>query len=301
MKILATGAGGVVGSYLPDDVVRTDIEDLDVRDPTQVAQGIEEHDPDVLIHLAALTDVDTCQLDPDAAFEVNALGTLNVALECAARDTPLVYVSTAGVFSGDKPDPHHEFDATGPANVYGQSKLGGERFIQQFAPRSFIVRAGWMIGGGPDGEKKFIVKMLRHAKETGRITAVDDKWGSPTYARHLIKGILRLLDTDRYGLYHMVNEGSCTRYEIAVAVNEFLGQPFEVHAVSSAAFPLPAPRARSEAMDNMLLRLRGWNWMPRWEDALAEYLEQEWAGWTPGAGGGTPCGAAAGERGFASL
>jgi dTDP-4-dehydrorhamnose reductase len=281
VKILATGAAGVVGSYLPQAVIKTDIGDLDVRDRQQVARAIDANDPDAVVHLAALTDVDACELDPDAAFHTNALGTLNVALECGMRDIPLVYVSTAGVFFGDKPDPYHEFDTPHPANAYGLSKLGGEQYVRQFARRSYVVRAGWMIGGGPNGEKKFIVKMLRHAEATGRITAVNDKWGSPTYAPHLVDGMLRLLETDCYGLYHMVNEGACTRYEIARAVNDFLGKPFEVHPVSSASFPLPAPRARSEAMNNLVLRLRGWDWMPRWRDALAQYLDQEWTGWSP--------------------
>lgn len=281
MKILATGAAGVVGSYLPDDVIRTDVGDLDVRDRTQVARGLDTHDPHVVLHLAALTDVDMCQLDPDEAYRTNALGTLNVALECAARDTPLAYVSTAGVFGGAKPDPYHEFDEPAPANVYGVAKLAGERYVQQFVKRSFIVRAGWMIGGGPEGEKKFIAKMLERATRTGQIAAVDDKWGSPTYARHLVDAILKLLETREFGLYHMVNEGRCTRYEIACMVNDFLGVPFEVVPVASSQFPLPAPRARSEAMDNLLLRLNNWQWMPPWPDALAEYLAGEWGDWRP--------------------
>jgi dTDP-4-dehydrorhamnose reductase len=281
MRMLATGGHGVVGSYLPANVVRTDLDDCDVRDRRQVEKALDEHEPDAVIHLAALTDVDACELEPDEAFHTNALGTRNVALECGHRGIPLVYVSTAGVFSGEKHDPYHEFDVPGPANVYGHSKLEGERFVRQFAPKSFVVRAGWMIGGGPDGEQKFIAKMLRHAEQIGKIIAVSDKWGSPTYARHLVGGIMKLLGTTDFGVFHMVNEGACTRHEIAQAVNRLLGEPFEVTPVTSAAFPLPAPRARSEAMDNLMLRLHGWDWMPSWQDALAEYIEEEWASWQP--------------------
>lgn len=281
MKILATGGKGTLGSYLPDHVLRTDVTTLDVTDREQVARAIEEHRPDVVLHFAAETDVDLCELEPDRAYRVNALGTRNVALECSARDVPLVFVSTAGVFSGDKQSPYNEFDAPSPANVYGHSKLAGERYVQQFVNRSFTVRAGWMIGGGPEGEKKFIGKMLEHAERTGRITAVDDKFGSPTYAAHLAAALLKLVETGDYGTYHMGNEGSASRYEIAQLVNEQLGRPYEVVPVSSAHFPLPAPRARSEALDNMVLRLQGRAWMPDWKSAIREYLERDWAGWSP--------------------
>jgi len=282
MKILATGAAGVVGGYLPAEVVKTDIDTLDVRERAQVSSALQEHKPDLVIHLAAATDVDQCELDPDHAYRTNALGTRNVALACAERGITLVYVSTAGVFFGDKADPYHEFDVARPANVYGHSKLAGERYVERFAPKSFVARAGWMIGGGPGREQKFISKMLDRAERTGEISAVADKWGSPTYARHLVRGLLRLAETGAYGTYHFVNRGNCTRYDVAVAVTRRLGVSYRVTPVSSAHFPLPAPRARSEALDTMLLRLNGWDWMPPWEEALEEYLSDEWGDWKPG-------------------
>src|SRR5688572_28333931 len=110
MRILATGAAGTVGGYLPDGVIRTDIEELDVSDRDAVKEAFERHSPDAILHLAAETDVDRCEREPQRAFLHNALGTRNVALECRRRDLRLAYVSTAGVFFGDKPDPYHEFD-----------------------------------------------------------------------------------------------------------------------------------------------------------------------------------------------
>lgn len=283
MRVLATGAAGTVGSYLPEGVIKTDIDELDVTDQAVLGAQLDEHEPEVVLHLAAATDVDLCERDPRQAFIHNALGTRNVAIECQRRGITLAYVSTAGVFYGDKPEPYHEFDSPRPANVYGESKLAGEQYVRQLAPQSYIVRAGWMIGGGPEGEKKFVAKMLDRAERTGGIVAVDDKWGSPTYAPQLVTGILRLVETGRFGLYHMCNPGTCTRYEVAVAVNEELGGPYEVRPASSAEFPLPAPRARSEAMVNLVLELDGENHMPGWRDAIAEYVSTEWSGWTPGA------------------
>jgi len=282
MKILATGSGGMLGSYLPGDAIGTDKHDLDVTDRSQVAAKLDEHQPDVVLHLAAETNVDLCEGDADHSFRTNAVGTRNIAFEAAKRDLPLVYISTAAVFSGEKHEPYNEFDVPDPSNVYAASKLAGEHYVRQFAPRSFIVRAGWMIGGGPDTEKKFIAKMLDRAAQTGQIMAVDDKWGSPCYAKHHMAGILRLIETDEYGTYHMVNRGSCSRYEMALAINEVLGSPYDVVPVPSTKFPLPAPRGRSEAADNMMLRLMGWSdWMPHWRDAIEEYLQGEGSAFAP--------------------
>jgi dTDP-4-dehydrorhamnose reductase len=282
VKILATGADGMLGSYLPEDAVRTDVETLNVRDRQAVADALETHRPDFVFHLAAQTNVDLCEQQPEEAFRTNALGTQNVALACASQGATLVYVSTGSVFPGVKPEPYHEFDLPGPANLYAYSKHAGERFVLQLAPHSYIVRAGWMIGGGPHTEKKFIAKMLERAESAGKIVAVTDKWGSVTYGRDIMDSMLRLVETGQYGTYHLVNEGICTRYDIATEVNDYFGRPYEVEGVTSAMFPLPAPRPRSEALQNMMLRLNGWDWMRDWREALRAYLEAEWSDWRPG-------------------
>jgi dTDP-4-dehydrorhamnose reductase len=277
VKIFATGADGMVGAYLPEGAIKTDVSTLDVTDRARVSALLEEHKPDVVFHLGAETNVDLCEVEPDRGFRINALGTRNVALECAAQDIQLVYVSTAAVFGGEKHDPYNEFDTPNPANLYGQSKLAGEIYVKQFCPHSWIVRAGWMIGGGPTVEKKFIAKMLERAEATGKIMAVDDKWGSPVYAKQFVQALINLAQQAEFGTYHVVNEGYCTRYDIARVVNDEIGSPYEVLAVSSAQFPLAAPRGRSEALDNMLLRLHGWDWMEPWEDAVRGYLREEWS------------------------
>jgi dTDP-4-dehydrorhamnose reductase len=285
--MLVTGAAGAVGSYVrqvfsDSAALLTDIVGelpvLDVTEPEAVMQAVADERPDVVLHLAAATDVDRCQQDPDWAFRTNAVGTQNVALACLRTGATLVYISTAGVFSGDKPDPYTEFDEPGPANVYGHSKLAGERIVTSLLSRYYIVRAGWMVGGGSK-DKKFVGKIV-DLLERGHthLRAVDDKIGSPTYAKDLLVGISRLLGTDYFGLYHMVNEGACTRYEVAVAIRDLLPRPeVEIEPVSSAYFPLPAPRARSEAMRNYKLELLGLEPMRPWRDALAEYLSTELA------------------------
>ncbi|MBI3628019.1 MAG: sugar nucleotide-binding protein [Candidatus Rokubacteria bacterium] len=268
-RLLVTGAGGMVGSYAKEiftdhELILTDIVDglprLDVCDPAEVKAAVAELKPAVVLHLAAATDVDRCEQEPDGAYRSNAIGTQNVALACQAAGIPLVYVSTAGVFGGDKPEPYIEFDAPRPVNVYGLSKLAGEQIVAALLQQYYIVRAGWMIGGGPR-DKKFVGKIAR--------------LGSPTYARDFLAGIQRLLPTGQYGLYHLANKGCGTRYEVALKVRALLGRPeVEIVPVSSAQFPLPAPRARSEAMRNLKLELLGIH-ARTWEDALQEYVSTE--------------------------
>jgi dTDP-4-dehydrorhamnose reductase len=285
-RILVTGAAGVVGGYVGEvfadhDLILTDIAggliELDVRDADAVRKLVVDARPDTVIHLAAATDVDRCEQDPDLAHGTNTGGTRNVALACREVDATLVYTSTAGVFGGEKQEPYTESDEPGPANVSRHSKLGGGREVESLRDRYYIARAGWMVGGGPK-DKKFVGMMLRFLEE-GRteLQAVNDKFGSPTYAKDLAAGIRQLLDTGFYGLYHLVNGGPpCSRYEVAVALCEILGRDAAtVEPVSSAFFPLPAPRARSEAMVNDKLEQLGINPMRPWREALEAYLKQE--------------------------
>jgi len=293
--ILVTGAGGMVGSYVPEifageTLLLSDIvegfERLDVCDPTAVMKAVADAAPDLILHLAAATDVDRCEQEPDVAYRTNAMGTQNVALACLAHDVPLVYISTAGVFAGDKPEPYIEFDSPNPANIYGRSKLAGEQIVASLLRRYYIVRAGWMVGGG-DRDKKFVGKITRLIRDGHtQIQAVDDKWGSPTYAKDLLGGIRRLVDTGFYSLYHMVNQGCCSRYEVALVIRDALQRPdVQVAPVSSDRFPLPAPRARSEAMRNLKLELLGLEGMRPWQDAVREYILTELAPAPSGARG----------------
>jgi dTDP-4-dehydrorhamnose reductase len=286
--ILVTGAAGVVGGYLADAFsdggheliltdIRGDVERLDIRDPAACRDTIVSARPDVVIHLAAATDVDRCEQDHDFAFGTNAVGTQNVALAARECGAVLLYTSTAGVFGGEKVEPYTEFDEPNPANVYGASKLAGERIVESLLDRYYICRAGWMVGGG-DKDRKFVGKLLEIIDGgTTHLRAVDDKSGSPTYARDLATGIRSVLETGYYGLYHLVNGGgSCTRYDVAVALVELLGRDdLTVEPVSSAFFPLPAPRARSEAMRNYKLELLGLNEQRPWRDALEWYVRNE--------------------------
>lgn len=248
---------------------------LDVRSPEQIAEWIARVQPQMVMHLAAETDVDRCEAEPDHAYLTNALGTKHVALACLSSDLPLVYISTAGVFDGEKDGAYTEFDRAIPINIYGSSKLAGEDYVRTFLRRFYIIRAGWMVGGG-DKDHKFVAKILQQLNGgANTLYVVTDKLGTPTYAPDFARCLTELIKTGSYGLYHMACLGRGTRYDVARKILEVLGRTdVKLVEVGSDYFreSYPAPRPRSEMMRNMMLDLQGLNTMRDWETALEEYL-----------------------------
>lgn len=279
-RLLITGGNGMVGSYARDvfadhEILSTDLDTMDIASPTEIARTFAAFNPEIVLHLAAATDVDRCEQDPLFAFAANAVGTENVALACRGAGAAMVYASTGAVFAGDKPSPYTEYDRTRPSNVYAASKLAGEEAVRALVERHYVVRAGWVFGGGAR-DKKFVGKLFSLIQSGRReLKAVDDKTGTPTYAKDFLAGVRRLLETKRYGVYHMGNEGHCSRLEIAKEIAQVLGRDVEIQPVSSAEFPLPAPRGASEAIANFKLKLLGLAPQRPWQEALAEYVKSE--------------------------
>ncbi len=290
MKILATGALGMLGSAVVPtlrdrghDVLVTDILPdadvmLDVRDDEAVRAWIQDFRPDIVAHLAAETSLELCETDPDNAWHTNALGTKYVALACRSMDVPMAYISSAGVFDGTKNGAYTEFDTPNPINVYGASKYAGEQFVRQCVPESYLVRAGWMMGGGHGRDHKFVSHIMRQLDRGAlEIHAVVDKIGTPTYATDFAACFEELICSDRFGTYHMASPGSCSRFDVALAIVEMLGygDAVTVRAASSSYFKSEffAPRPPSEVMRNYVLDMEGRNGMRPWRDALADYLK----------------------------
>ena len=225
MRIAITGARGQLGKALQEvlraeEIIPLNRPDYDVTKP-QVIPAIAELSPEVVIHTAAMTDVDGCARDPDRAYLVNALGTQNVALACQRCSAAMVYVSTNEVFDGAKGEPYLEFDRPNPINAYGRSKLAGELFVQTLLDRFYIVRTSWLYARGG---QNFVTKIIRAADEWGRLRVVTDEVGSPTYAPDLAQAIAKLIRTGHYGVYHLTNEGACSRYDFAVRILELSGR-----------------------------------------------------------------------------
>ncbi len=289
MKILVTGAGGMLGSaVIPalqscgHDVVATDLAfkyaKLDVRSQRDVEWWMKEIRPDIVAHLAAETSLEVCETDPDHAWLTNAIGTRNIALACRRTETAIAYISSAGVFDGTKDEAYTEFDTPNPINVYGASKYEGEKIIRQLVPNAYIIRAGWMMGGWNGKDHKFVHHMMSQI-EAGEPTlyAVDDKFGSPTYAPDFADRFESLIQSENFGTYHMASGGSCSRFDVAEAIAAISGANVEVKPISSDHFATEffAPRPRSEVMRNYVMDLEGSNTMRPWRDALEDYL-REW-------------------------
>lgn len=282
MKILVTGAAGMLGSDLcrimadRHSIHATNRDTLDVGVIGTTLTTVDRVRPDLVIHLAAWTDVDGCERNPDRAYRANTVGTQNVALACQKNDIPMVYISSIAVFDGTKPEPYTEFDVPNPISVYGNSKYQGERIVRSLLRRYYIVRAGWMFGGG-QLDKKFVGKILQAARRSTVLRVVNDKFGSPTYTVDLSRGLLELIETGLFGIYHMVNSGGApSRLEVARCILESAGlDDCQLIPVSSAEFPLSAPRPRMEAARNLHLELQGMRPMRPWMEALGEYVSQQ--------------------------
>ena len=247
----------------------------DVRDYAQVLNSITEFHPDVIINLAALTDLECCERDQENSWLTNALGAENLGLIANQLDVPYVYISTASIFGGDK-EAYTDFDEPNPLSCYAKSKHSGELFVRQCVRKHYVLRAGWMMGGGVKKDKKFVNKIYRQILDGKReLHVVDDKFGAPTYTVDFARGIHRLLESELYGLYNQVCGGSCSRFEVAVEFIRLLGLEgeIEIRKVSSDFFKNEyfAPRPASERLVNMKLNARGLNVMQDWKSCLKEY------------------------------
>ncbi len=291
-KILITGCAGMVGyatyNYLKKknyEILATDIDlneewlkSLDIRDNERINILLEEFKPDVIIHLAALTNLEYCELNKKEAYDVNYLGTKNIALACKKLDIPMVHISTAGVFDGEKEN-YLEEDLPNPINVYGKTKLYGEMYVENSLEKYFIIRPGWMFGSGKK-DKKFVSYIMSQLKEGKRnFKVVDDKFGTPTYTKDLIKNIELLINTKNFGKYHMVCLEETNRYEIAEFILEVLKiKNYSIEKVNSEFFKNEffVQRANSERLINKNLNLKKMNIMRPWKEAMKEYILEDW-------------------------
>lgn len=295
MRVLITGSGGMLGSAVypafvraghtvlasdlaPHPVDGLPMEGLDVRNHSAVASAAQAYRPELILHLAAETDLERCEVDPDHAWTTNALGTENVALVASQLAVPMVYISTAGVFDGMVIDrPYTEFDQPNPINAYGGSKFEGEGIVRSLVRDHFIVRAGWMVGG-IELDHKFVGKIVNQLRAgVKEVKAVTDRLGTPTYTEDFAQNLLVLIGTPYTGLYHMTCEGSGSRFDVAREILSFYGRDdVEVIPVGSDHFAAEyfAPRPVSEMMRNYKLALRGINRMRPWREALRAYLER---------------------------
>lgn len=287
-RIYIAGCGGMLGEAVYQlfsgkcKVMATDIdttepwvEYADVRDYEGISKSIKTFEPELVINLAALTDLEYCEKNQENAWLTNGLGPENLGLIANQLDIPVVYISTAGIVDGTQ-DIYNDFDSVNPLSIYAKSKYYGEKYTLQTVNKHFIFRAGWMMGGGPLKDKKFVNKIYSQIKNGAKIIhVVDDKLGTPTYTHSFAKGIWEVVNSGLYGLYNQVCEGDCSRYDVAKEFISLLGleDEVEVKKVSSDYFKKEyfAPRPDSEKLINVKLNARNLNFMPNWKEALKEY------------------------------
>lgn len=269
-KSLITGANGMVGSYV-DFGVKTDRRMMDVTDLKEVLRVCREHKPRAIIHLAAETDVDRCERDPEYAYMTNGVGTYHMALAARELDAKLIYISTAGVFDGVKSEKefYKEEDEPNPQNYYGRSKYLGELAVKGVLKNYIIARVCWMFGGGPEKDQKFTAKIIKQFNKE-EIKAVDDQIGSPTFGKDLINAVKKLIEEDAVGTFNLANKGICSRYEFAKEIVNILNPAIKVMPAKMADFNFDASRTFNEGLVSKVDLMRPW------QEALREYLETEW-------------------------
>ena len=286
-KILVTGCNGQLGrairkeyeneqiTFINTDVIEAEgIIALDITDIDQVMRLIKSEKPDVIINCAAHTNVDACEKQWDLAYKMNAIGPRNLSIAASEVNAKMIHVSTDYVFEGNGQKPYTEFDMPNPVSAYGKTKLEGERFVQQFADRYFILRTAWLYGDG----KNFVKTMLRLAETHDEVSVVCDQLGTPTSAVELAKMIHYLEGTDNYGLFHATCEGDTNWAVFAEEIFKLAGKNVKVNHVTSEQYaqmnPASANRPAYSILDNYMLRLTSEYKMADWKDALQAYMKE---------------------------
>lgn len=278
MKIAITGSEGQLGRALAQTlsanaqhtVIPLARREFDITDRANIDK-LAALGPDLVIQCAAMTNVDGAARDPMTAFRVNAFGTQNVALACQKANAALLYLSSNEVFDGKKEAPYLEHDATHPINAYGKSKLAGEWYAQHLLTRFYIVRTAWLYdrGGG-----KFPDKILELAGRQPALSVVRDEFGSPTFVPDLANAIAQLIQTEQYGRYHLVNAGSCSRYEWAVEILRLANVPRPVKPITLAEYSRASTPPPNGALENFAAAtILGIHLRP-WGEALQAFFAQ---------------------------
>jgi dTDP-4-dehydrorhamnose reductase len=279
LHIFITGNKGQLGRALQDaltgqTLAGCDLPELDITDRQAIGATIAEFTPDVVIHAAAWTDVDGCARDPDKAYLINTIGTQNVALACAACDAALVYVSTNEVFDGTAAQPYREWDVINPINPYARSKAVGEWFTQNLLTRFYIARTAWVYA---EGGRNFTNprRIVQVADERGALKVVTDEVGNPTYAADLAAGIAALIQTGAYGVYHLTNAGSTSRYDYVREVLRLAGREhIPVEPIRLDDFRRPSTPPRFAPLANTAAAALGITLRP-WQEAVEEFLQAQ--------------------------
>ena len=274
MRIVITGHRGQLGRALQEVLAGEalfglDLPEHDITDPASAIDSVVRLQPDLVIHAAAMTDVDSCERDPDMAFRVNTLGTYNVALACGRCDAAMVHISTNDIFDGKLGRPYYEWDSPSPQSVYARSKAAAEFYVRTLLHRFYIVRTAWLYARGGNN---FVTKIIAAADRQGALRVVTDEVSAPTYAPDLARAIARLVQTEQYGIFHFTNSGFCSRYDWARKILELSGRrQVPVEPITADQWPRAAAPPLYAPLVNFAGAALGITLRP-WVEALQGYF-----------------------------
>lgn len=281
-KILVTGSNGQLGSEIRelsknDDTnvyFYTDVSELDITDKSAVNTFIENHQIDIVVNCAAYTQVDKAEDDEKTAFLINATAPGNLAESCKKYEVTLFHISTDYVFDGSNNVPYIETESTSPLGVYGRSKLEGEEFIQQSGCNYLIIRTSWLYSSFGNN---FVKTIARLSSEKDELKVVFDQIGTPTYARDLATVIFAIIQNDQFkdrkGVYHYSNEGVCSWYDFAKAINDLFGNNCNIIPCHSDEFPAKVTRPHYSVLDKTNIKNDFSIEIGYWKDSLCKCVE----------------------------
>ena len=284
MKVLVTGYKGQLGfdvvkalTKQGDIPVAVDIEEMDITNADAVESYISRSGVEAVIHCAAYTAVDAAEDNVELCRRINCDGTQNIAEACKKHNLKMIYISTDYVFNGEGNDSWEPDEKREPLNVYGQTKYEGELAVESTLDKYFIVRISWVFGLNG---KNFVRTMLNLGKTHDKLTVVDDQIGSPTYTVDLVKLLVDMVHSEKYGRYHATNEGICSWYDFTCEIMKQAAEYYpefanvDVSPVNSDAYPTKAKRPHNSRMSKDKLDENGFDRLPTWQDALKRYLKE---------------------------
>jgi dTDP-4-dehydrorhamnose reductase len=277
-KVLITGVSGMLGSsllkLLPyDNIVGYASSELNITDHKKVQNVLRSEKPDIIIHTAAYTNVEACEIESDKAYLVNVIGTQNLVNYAIENDVLFVYLSSTGIYGKEKDTPYTEFDAVNPTTVHHKSKYEAEKIVQNHLSKYIIIRTGWLFGGDKTHQKNFVYKRYLEAKDKSVIYSDNTQIGNPTYINNLVNQIMVLLTSKQYGLYNCVdNAENISRYDYVKKIIELFELPCKVKIAPVGMFQRTAPVSYNESSINKKLNLLDLNVMQNWENSLQEYI-----------------------------
>lgn len=275
-NILVTGSTGQLGSDVVKELLKRGYSTLspnrsefNLCSEDSIRNYILNSNCEAIVHCAAYTQVDKAEDEKDLCIKINATATKHIVKCAKILDIPMIYISTDYVFDGTKDGKYTENDETNPINIYGESKLAGEKYVQEILDKYYIVRTSWVfnING-----KNFIETMLRLSKANNQLSIVNDQIGSPTYTKDLSRLLVDMLETSKYGLYHATNEGYCSWYEFADTIFKLANINIDIKAINSNEYVSRAKRPLNSKLSKDKLIEYGFKPLPHWEDALKDYL-----------------------------